>query len=234
MLPNLFDEIRGRRAASRSKPALAQQAGSKAPVFEGSPSACAEKWVAGYGDYLFRYALLRLRHRQASEDVVQETFLAALKSYRNFQGRSSEKTWLVNILKHKIVDYLRKASRERAVRDEEFEGWFEDVFEEHGHWNSAAGKFPRDWGASDPERAFQGQQFWKALQASLGELPSRVAEAFVLREIEGLETDEICQALGVTRNNLWVMLHRARMYLRHSLEAGGYGGAQALKPKFQS
>lgn len=232
-LMKVFDESTGRTVPVPGRKAsepLPQSGGSAAEADLAARRA--EQWTDLYGDYLYRYALLRLRNRQGAEDVVQETFVAALQSYRNFQGRSSEKTWLVNILKHKIIDQFRKTGREDAVCDEKFEGWFSDVFNERGHWNFSSGKAPRIWSAPDPERAYGNQQFWKALHSSLEELPDRVADAFVLREIEGLETEEICRTLGVTRNNLWVMLHRARAYLRRSLEEGGFAVATAT-PKVQ-
>lgn len=240
-LMNVFDEMRSRGTGVppvspvRRRPfAPSQRPSGNIAGSTDSPAARAEKWVASYGDYLYRYALLRLRHRQAAEDVVQETFLAALKSYRNFQGRSSEKTWLVNILKHKIIDYIRKDSREQSTSDEDLQGYFDDAFDERGHWKPSSPKMPRQWSASDPDCAYQGEQFWTTLQTSLGELPNRIAQAFVLREIEGLDTDEICRTLGITRNNLWVMLHRARGYLRQSLEARGFGETPALKVRLQS
>ncbi|HSR49283.1 MAG TPA: sigma-70 family RNA polymerase sigma factor [Acidobacteriota bacterium] len=185
----------------------------------------AAEWVNLYADYLYRYAMLRLRDKQASEDVVQETFLAALQSFKNFKGRSSVKTWLVNILKHKIVDHIRRCCRERRSADSGgvLDDWMEDAFNEHGHWNFASGKHPKcAWVDSDPEAAYDRQRFWTVLQGSLAHLPTRVAQAFVLREIDGLETEEICSTMNISRNNLWVMLHRARLFLSHSLETDGF------------
>src|SRR5262249_60497286 len=82
-----------------------------------------ETWVDRYGDGLYRYALLRLRAPDLAADVVQETFLEALRVRHTFARRSSERTWLIGILRHKIVDQLRRASREAAngvgaLRDE--------------------------------------------------------------------------------------------------------------------
>ena len=71
-----------------------------------------ENWVDEYGDYLYRYALSRVKDPIIAEDLVQETFLAALKARHNFQGRSTARTWMIAILKHKIVDYIRQKVRE--------------------------------------------------------------------------------------------------------------------------
>ena len=73
-----------------------------------------ETWVNEYGDFLYRFALSRVKDPSVAEDLVQETFLAALRARENFKGRSAGRTWLIAILKHKIVDYIRKKIREPA------------------------------------------------------------------------------------------------------------------------
>ncbi len=171
-------------------------------------------WVDRYGDYLYRYALLRLRDRSAAEDLVQETFLAALKSRETYSGRSSEATWLVGILKHKIADHFRRQSREIPVRDDDPpDPAGEGVFDASGHW--AVG--PADWGAN-PADLLRQKEFLDQLAECLSDLSPNHANAFTLREIEGLDTREICKVLNVTETNLWVILHRARMFLRRCLE----------------
>lgn len=176
-----------------------------------------EAWVDEYGDYLYSYALLRLRDRELAEEIVQETFLAALKAYRNFAGQSSEKTWLVGILKHKIVDHFRRAGRERPVAN--FESTEEDSFLESGDWAGHWAKegAPKEW-TNDPSQLVEQQDFMNIFKRCLEQLPPRLAEAFTLREIDGCSSEEICDILAISPNNLWVMLHRARALLRRSLE----------------
>lgn len=95
-----------------------------------------EEWVDRYGDTLFRFALARIGDPARAEDLVQETFLAALKPRRNFQQRSSPRTWLTAILKHKIIDHLRKAGREQAWGSEEaLDRSIEELFDAAGHWS---------------------------------------------------------------------------------------------------
>ena len=168
--------------------------------------------------YLLRVARLQLRDDAAAEDVVQETMLAALAG-TGFSGRSSLRTWLTGILKHKIVDAIRRRQREaiplstlgnadaEAALDD-FEGLFRD-----GGWDAA----PADWGA--PDATLQRQQFFDALEFCLDRLPPNTARAFMMREILELESAEICKELAITANNLWVMLYRARMTLRQCLDA---------------
>ena len=174
----------------------------------------AETWVDEYGDYLYKYALLRLRDPVLAEDVVQETFLSALDSHDRYEGRSSAKTWFVGILKHKIADHIRKLSRERPADDAEIEAVvIENPFDKNGKWRQA----PSKWDI-DPRMAFERKEFRETLDLCLSELTPRLSEAFVLREMEELDSDEVCKVLGISATNLWVMLHRARMRLRRCLE----------------
>ena len=173
-----------------------------------------------YGDYLFRFALVRLRDEFLAEDMVQETFLAALRASENFAGRSSPKSWLVGILKNKIADHYRKAGRETSLTDLEF---FKDEERERfvpdgpftDGWIHELG--PVEW-PRDPGAALDNAAFWKTFHDCAGKLPKNVARVFLLRELEERPTEEICGLLNITPNNLWVMLHRARMALRRCLE----------------
>ena len=168
--------------------------------------------------YLLRVARLQLRDEGLAEDVVQETLLAAL-SGSGFSGKSSLRTWLTGILKHKIVDAIRRKQREPMVASafsdvdseldiEDFDG----LFKETGAWETK----PADWG--DPDAALSRQQFFDVMDLCLEKLPPNTARVFVMREVMELETDEICKELTITANNLWVILYRARMSLRECLE----------------
>ncbi|HEY2974744.1 MAG TPA: sigma-70 family RNA polymerase sigma factor [Pyrinomonadaceae bacterium] len=177
-------------------------------------------WVDLHGDYLYKYAIFRLRDGSAAEDCVQETFLAALKAYRGFEGRGSERTWLVGILKHKVTDHFRRVTREAPIGEtegEEFEHneFFTRTDEWNNHWSNAYA--PSEWHAT-PAELIERSDFWKVLNDCLSPLPERTASAFTLREVDGLTSDQICEALNITVNNLWVMLHRARLHLRNCLE----------------
>jgi RNA polymerase sigma-70 factor (ECF subfamily) len=175
------------------------------------------EWVDRYGDILFRYAMLRLRDRSTAEDLVQETFLAALKDFGSFSGKSSESTWLVGILKHKIVDHFRRQAREAPLGDNDLrEHPDPSSFDGSGHWTSG----PTDWG--NPADLYREKKFLDQLTECLSGLSPNLANAFTLREIEGADTGEICKVLNVTETNLWVILHRARLLLRRCLEANWF------------
>ena len=183
-------------------------------------SADFRKQIEDLRPYLLRYASLQLRDAAAAEDAVQEALLAALAGEANFAGRSNLRTWLTGILKHKIVDAIRRQGRERPAADldpgsdaEEFDG----LFDRRGHWTEA----PDAW--EQPEGALGQKQFLAALEACLRALPERTARVFMMREHLGMETPEICKELGITPTHCWVMLHRARMALRQCLQMNWFG-----------
>jgi RNA polymerase sigma-70 factor (ECF subfamily) len=180
--------------------------------------------------YLLRVAQLQLRDSALSEDVVQDTLVAALQGEAGFSGKSSLKTWLTGILKHKIVDAIRQRSRAPAFASLEEECRIDDfdaLFDDTGHWENP----PADWG-TDPESQLSQQQFLEVMQLCLENLPPNTARAFMLREVMELDADEICQQLTITSNNLWVILYRARMALRECLERRWFaaGASAGSKP----
>jgi RNA polymerase sigma-70 factor (ECF subfamily) len=181
-----------------------------------------EQWVAEYGDYLYRYALSRLHDETSAQDVVQETFLAAYKGAERFSGQSSEKTWLIGILKHKVVDYIRKASRERSYEDvTEAEGRVDDYFDRRGHWKTGQS----EWRVN-PRKAYEQREFWVVFESCLDKLQDRLRSVFTLRELEGFSADEICNELEITSTNLWVMLYRARARLKVCIEENWFKANQ--------
>ena len=170
--------------------------------------------------YLLRFATLQLRNPEAAEDAVQEALAAALAGEAQFAGRSQLRTWLTGILKHKIVDAIRRQSRERPASELEPDGEaseLDGLFDRRGHWQES----PQAW--EQPEGALGQKQFLAALEACLRALPERTARAFMMREHLGLETAEICKELAITPTHCWVMLHRARMALRLCLEKNWFG-----------
>ncbi len=179
-----------------------------------------EKWVNLHGDYLFRYAISRLKDKTLAEDVVQETFLAALKARNSFKGDSSERTWLTGILKNKIIDNIRQLAREVShtdiddltrTRDKDFI----ERGQREGYWK--AGKRPKDWMVDESDLA-EKEEFWNILMKCVSFLPRKMAQIFILREMEELESSEISNVLDLSSTNLRVMLYRARKRLRECLE----------------
>jgi RNA polymerase sigma-70 factor, ECF subfamily len=189
------------------------------------PAADISAQLEAHRGYLFRVAKLQLRDDALAEDVVQETLLAAL-SGSGFSGKSSLKTWLTGILKHKIVDAIRRKQREPLLAStfddecdiEDLDGLFRGPY---SSWDSP----PADWG--DPVQALNQRQFFDVMDFCLEKLPPNTARVFMMREVMELESEEICKELAITTNNLWVILYRARMSLRECLEQNWFKGSGA-------
>lgn len=174
-----------------------------------------------YRPYLLRYALLQLRDQDLAEDAVQETLLAALEGNARFSGKSTHKTWLTGILKHKIIDHIRRQSREQPLvagdSDASEAEAVDALFLENGHWRQR----PSDWG--DPDKALENKAFMAVFEQCAKNMPAKTARAFMMREVMELDTTDICKELDVSTTNCWVILHRARLSLRECLEMKWFG-----------
>jgi RNA polymerase sigma-70 factor (ECF subfamily) len=180
-----------------------------------------EHWIERYADYLYSYAFARLHKEQVAEDLVQDTFFSALKARDTFQHTASEKTWLVSILKHKIIDHYRKKSTQNELnifdkpvdgKDGLNEHFFEDTTSDSpGHWTAAGA--PGAW-AKDFETSVDSDEFYKILERCIAKMPAKWAAAFTMKNMDDQDTEEICQALGITPSNYWVIMHRAKLHLR--------------------
>ena len=172
-------------------------------------------WLNEYGDLLFRYALIRVRSEETAEDLVQETLLAGLQAFKNFNGKSSVSTWLISILKHKIIDFFRKNRNEAASynADESMDELIKLQFDDRGHWKMNL----VEW--NSPEQSFDEEQFWQVFQHCLAKLPVNMANLFMLRVVDGLSSEDCCKLLEMnSTNQLWVNLSRVRMKLRQCLD----------------
>jgi len=193
---------------------LAEKAGL--PNVIHPPRSQADELTAFRKDML-KFARIQLRDDSLAEDAVQETFSAALNGLTDFENRAKLKTWVFGILKNKIKDAIREQIRSRRAEvavDEISEDTYDELFNEKGCWQEDTR--PTDW--SNPESSFSSQQFWEIFEICLTRLPESTARIFIMRELSGLETGEICKELHISASNCWVMLHRARMGLRLCLE----------------
>jgi RNA polymerase sigma-70 factor (TIGR02943 family) len=171
---------------------------------------------------LMRFARAQLRNDAWAEDAVSDTVLAALSKPQAFAGQSQLKTWLVGILKHKLIDQIRRHSREISATapddDEDFEG---ALFRADGHWREA----PAEWG--DPQACLSQREFFEVLELCVEQLPGVQGRVFMMREWLGMETGEICKELGITSTNAWVLLHRARLRLQLCMQQRWFGERKA-------
>jgi RNA polymerase sigma-70 factor, ECF subfamily len=178
--------------------------------------------LAEHRAYLMKIARMELRDEHQAEDCVSDALTQAYERRAGFRGDSSLRTWLTTILKNRIIDLLRKQWREQPLdsatsSDQEFD----PLFDETGHWAQMPSDIP------DPAKLCEQDSFLDAVQKCVDQLPKRIGQVFVLREVFGSDTREICKDLGLTTSNVWVQLYRARMMLRTCLEQRGFGRAHA-------
>ena len=172
------------------------------------------EWLQEHGDSLYGYCMLRVCNPSIAEDIVQETLLAALQAVDSFKGQSTERTWLIGIMKHKVCDYLRKTGREQPLDEQVLaDEHTDEYFDETGHWKNGIA----EW--NNPQQSLEREEFWKIMNECIGRLPERLRVLYTLREMDQLETKELIQILNISsENNLWVMMSRARIHLRQCLE----------------
>jgi len=177
--------------------------------------------LATHRIYLMRVARMELRDEHAAEDCVSDVLTQAYERRAAFRGDSSLRTWLTSILKNRIIDLLRKQWREQPIEESPSgEQDFDNLFDETGHY----AQMPSH--VRDPAELCQEEGFLSAVQRCVDKLPRRIGQVFVLREVFGSDTKELCKDLGLTTSNVWVQLYRARMMLRTCLEKTGFGNAQ--------
>ena len=177
-----------------------------------------ELWVERHADYLYNYAMSRTNNPETAVDLVQETYVSAFKGKDNFQGKSSERTWLVSILKRKVVDFYRKSYRNKEtglIEETLSDSSYADPFEDSGLWKIE--RSPSNWEKSG-ETSIESEEFNKMLQDCIDALNEKQAAVFTLQVIEEMESDEICKELDISSSNLWVLIHRARLKIRECVE----------------
>ena len=194
----------------------------QAPLASQNKILSPDSWVDKYADYLYSYAYMRVSGEEVARDLVQDTFLSALKAKNSFKGEASEKTWLVSILKRKIIDhYRRNAVRKESPFEESdaYKAAYGHYFTEKGFmpgdWNRAHA--PRAWNAGERSRIEEGE-FRKILQACLARLPRVWAAVFTMKHIDEASSQTICKELDISASNFWVIIHRAKLQMRECLE----------------
>lgn len=167
-----------------------------------------QTWVDQYADYLFNYAIARVNDDEIAKDLVQETFLAGLKSAKNFKGDAAERTWLIAILKRKVIDHYRKINSKKGKAE---------VRMGYGNHSDTEGDWLEEQ-VADPfstfeNNAIENEELGLAIQECIAKLPKKQSLAFTMKTIQGMDTEDICNELNINPSNLWVMIHRARTAL---------------------
>lgn len=171
------------------------------------------KWVENYADYLFNYAVARVNNSDLAKDLVQDTFISGLKSAKNFQGKSTERTWLISILKRKVIDHYRKINSKKGQAEVRMN--FYNDGENQGNWLEE--RVPQSWDNAS-EKKVENQELKHQLEKCIENLPEKYGMVFRMKTIQEFETEEICKELDISASNLWVMVHRARTQLRKCME----------------
>jgi RNA polymerase sigma-70 factor (ECF subfamily) len=172
-----------------------------------------DKWIDLHADYLFNYTITRISDRDLAKDLVQDTFFAGLKAKDNFQGKATERTWLISILKRKIIDQYRKMNSAKGKAEIKMN--FYDDGEREGEWIEE--RVPSSWEA-EAEKNIESKELNLALENCIGNLPEKYRVVFTMKTIQDFDTDVICKELDITASNLWVIIHRARTQLRKCME----------------
>ncbi len=165
-------------------------------------------WVDAYADYLFNYAIGRISDAEIAKDLVQETFLAGLKSAKNYKGDAAERTWLIAILKRKVIDHYRKTNSKKGKAEVRMN--YSSQSDAEGDWLEEQ--------VADPFSTFENstienEELGLAIQSCISKLPKKQAMVFTMKTIRGISTEDICNELEINPSNLWVMIHRARTAL---------------------
>jgi len=185
--------------------------------------------VDDHGDYLFRYALAKVRNETVAQDLVQETYLAAIRALESYRGQSSARTWLTSILRHKIADHFRKQGKEitlEALGGDQLgtERFFSHEKGRSGFWDR---KFrPRKWDTS-PQNALENNEFYEILEKCLAKLPDKIESVFRFRELDGVDSREVRDVFNLSASNYWIIMHRARLSLRRCMEVHWFNAETA-------
>ena len=170
-------------------------------------------WVKLYSDYLYNYTITRVNNHEIAQDLISETFMAGLKSMKNFKGEASERTWLISILKRKIIDHYRKINSNKGKAEVRIN--FSNSEDSEGDWLEERVSDPFDGNA---EAAMENTELGSAIQNCLSKLPAKQANIFEMKTILNYDTETICNELNITASNLWVIIHRARTAMASCLE----------------
>ncbi|NNK75252.1 MAG: sigma-70 family RNA polymerase sigma factor [Maribacter sp.] len=171
-----------------------------------------EKWVDKYADYLYNFAISRVSDSELAKDLVQETFFAGLKSAKNFKGTAAERTWLIAILKRKVVDYYRKINSKKGKAEVRMN--YSSHSDTEGDWLEEQVADPLSILENDE---IENEELGMAIQDCISKLPKKQSLVFTMKTIRGMNTEDICKELGINPSNLWVMIHRSRTALMSCL-----------------
>jgi RNA polymerase sigma-70 factor (ECF subfamily) len=175
-----------------------------------------ETWVDRYSDYLYNYTIVRVNDHEVAQDIISETFLAGLKSKNNFKGEATERTWLISILKRKIIDHYRKINSKKGKAEVRIN--YNDVDNE-GDWLEEQ---VEDFSDKNAHEIMENEELGLAILECLDSINEKQATIFKMKTIDGIDTETICNEYNITASNLWVIIHRARKALGDCLKTNWF------------
>jgi RNA polymerase sigma-70 factor (ECF subfamily) len=176
-----------------------------------------DTWVEAYADYLFNFAVARVSNAEVAKDLVQDTFFAGLKSAKNYKGDAAERTWLIAILKRKVIDHYRKINSKKGKAEVRMS--YSTSSDSEGDWLEERVADPF---STQENSVIENEELGLAIQSCISKLPKKQALVFKMKTIQGISTEDICNELGINPSNLWVMIHRARTALMGCLNDNWY------------
>lgn len=177
------------------------------------------EWAVLYTKDLLKYAYFKVSNYEDAENLVQDTFEAAIKNYEKFENKSSPKTWLFGILNNKIKDYYKQRSNLVFSQNVQLEDEILssiNYFDEDGNW--LENKIPKEWVSNDSDNLLDNEEFVKILELCLKQLPEKWRNCLCMKYIENMNWNDICSILSISQTNFWQILHRAKLQIRNCLE----------------
>jgi RNA polymerase sigma-70 factor (TIGR02943 family) len=176
-------------------------------------------WVAKYSDELFGFAYMRVSDEETARDLIQDTFLSALRNLETFKGEISEKNWLYFILKNKIIDHYRRNAKSPLTRIDVNEST-DEYFDESGHWKKEALPNPFNQSVNNQQHSFEFFEILEKCKRKLNELQLNL---FSMKFLDEIDSKEICKELEISPSNYWVIIHRLKLKIRKCIEKLLYG-----------
>ncbi len=175
-----------------------------------------ETWVDQYGNQLLGYAAKRVPERDVARDLVQDTFVTAIRTKEKYRGEISEKNWLYLILKSRILDHYKK-KKETLASDIGSEEKDDPFFDQKGNW--LQDKLPKEWTTDKMIRNDEFMSIFERCRQNLKEIQRMV---FTMKYVDGEDSEVICKELEISPSNYWVLAHRAKLSLRQCIETNWF------------
>jgi RNA polymerase sigma-70 factor, ECF subfamily len=227
------ESVERRISTNTVKPGLAPGDDALLARLQAGEERAFDELVNRHHGALIRMAMGHVASREAAEEVVQDTWMAVIEGLTRFEGRSSLRTWIFGILIHKAKDRGIREKRHTTFSacescDDGEEAIDPSRFQQSGEWAGHWAFPPQPWDDRTPEKLLASHQAVTAMNKAIEALPPTLKDVLIMRDIEGMASEEVCALLKITETNLYVRLHRARERVRRAVETYLEGSAPVL------